>query len=152
MSKPRKYVKTTTLLAEELDITRQALNKYWEPKPGYPTKTSKGWDVQAVAEFIADYKANKEQVTGENQDAKRKKLDLECQLLQVKLDRLKGELVSLEDLASEVTEMAGIVNAGLEEFVQWVTVTYRKADTTAKAKDLRDRTKRWLASKMEESE
>jgi len=83
--------------------------------------------------------------------SKREKIDLECQKLKVELDKLRGELLERQQHNDEVAEIFGVVKQGLDEFVQWVTVQYRKPDITQKAKDLRERLRVWLMKKCEKT-
>jgi len=146
----KQFAKTTTELAEALEITRQALYKSWLEKEGFPMKTGRGWDVAACSKFIQDYKEiQKEEVTGANADLKRRKLELECKMYQVKIDQIEDRLIPLEEYHADLLEFCGVLAGALEEFVQWVMVETRDAAQVEKAKELRDRVKRWTTEAVQ---
>ena len=88
---------------------------------------------------------------GPNVDLRRRKLELECRKIEVQIDALLAELVPVQELYAEVDEVVGLLNAGLEEWVQWVTVETRNAALYKKAKAIRDRVKLALKAKCERS-
>ena len=146
-----KYAKTAEQLAAELNMTRQALYKGWVEKDGFPAKTKRGWNIEKCAEFIKTWKEEKETIRGAHQDLKRQKLQLECDILQEKLNELRRVTVSVEEMYDQLREVANIVNSGLKEFVGFVKVEYRESGALTKAKAIRDQVKRWLQKEIERS-
>lgn len=78
------------------------------------------------------------------------KTGLECDILREKLKRVRGEVIDLEQHYQEIDEIATVVNAGLQQWVQWVTARFGNPEILKKAKEQRDNVRRWLAQKMKE--
>lgn len=70
--------------------------------------------------------------------------------LEVQIGALRETLIPVEEHSATVGEVCGVLTQTLEEFVQWVAVEFRQAEASTKAKELRDRAKRWAVAKAEE--
>ena len=159
MPNPDKLPQRVTILQgcaliEELEgspISQQGLRKclkHWEVPVG------KDHRVNTAAMLDARRKgkeADKTVIGGKNADLTRRKIGLQCRKLEVQIDALLAELVPVQELYAEVDEVVGLLNAGLEEWVQWVTVETRNAALYKKAKAIRDRVKLALKAKCERS-
>ena len=114
-----KFVKTQGELAEALGVARQNLAKTWTHRVGWPEKSKKGYNVRACLEFIRGVKeaAREKRETGPHADLKKKKLGLECELLQTKIALVKGDSISMDEHLHELATHAGIVKS---VFRQWL--------------------------------
>ena len=79
---------------------------------------------------------------------KHRKTALECDILEEKLKQIRGETISLEQHYKETDEIATIVNAGLEQWVQKIAAMKRDPELLVWAKEQRDNCRRWLAEKV----
>ena len=137
---PDRYVKTVGELAEELGLARQNIHKTWLSKDGFPVKTKGGWNVRLCAEFIKDYKAKQmEQQQGANADLKREKLRLECEKLQVSIDILKGDYISMVDHLKEMAQHAGMVKAVFQQWHESIKASGAGVELIKEAKRLEER-------------
>jgi hypothetical protein len=70
-----------------------------------------GYNVEKVAAWIREYKeAQIANQSGDNADLKRKKLELECEKLEVNISILKGDYISMDEHLSEMAQLASVVN------------------------------------------
>ena len=143
----KRYAKTITGLAQELDIARQNLHSTWIPKDGFPEKTTKGFPVEKCAEFIRNYKQSKAVVVGANADLKRKELEREIELLDVKIGNFRGTLMPLDEHDQEVEEIARTINSALDRWIQRIKTT-GKVEAWNWAREERDNCRRYLAGKF----
>lgn len=149
VQKKQRWCKTVRELCAELSISEQAFYAHWKKRPDAPKHTSKGYSLVEWLEYYeAAQEARLDGIVGPDGDYKREKLRLECEILKQKLAVLKGESMPIAEHLIELQDIGAVVNAGLDEFVQWVTVEFRAAKTTARAKAIRDRTKKWIQKEM----
>ena len=142
-----RYVPSQTALAEEMDIDRSALYKTWINKPGFPEKTRKGWPVVECLEFARDYRAKKAAgvtVTGVESGAKLRKIELQCEELEAKIAIIKRESIPIAEHNAEIEEVARIMLAGLDQFVQETSAHTKDAELLEIAEKVRDRMKAQL--------
>lgn len=105
------YAKSNTELAEKLGISRNTLQSTWVKREGFPPKGKMGYNVEKVADWIREYKeAQIANQSGDNADLKRKKLELECEKLEVNISILKGDFISMDEHLSEMAQLASVVN------------------------------------------
>lgn len=76
------------------------------------------------------------------------KAALECQKLQHELALMRKQVMLVADHHAEISTIALVVNAGLKEFPQWVTVEFRNPLLTRKAKQIVERLKAWLLAQI----
>jgi len=142
-----RYASSQTALAEEMDIDRSALYKSWINKPGFPAKTGKGWPVVACLEFVRDYKAQKAAgLTGNSElnAAKLRKIEAEIEKLEAQVAVIKRESIPIAEHNGEIEQVARIMLAGLDQFVQEVAAHTKDAEMLALAEKVRDRMKEQL--------
>ncbi len=142
-----RYVPTLTALLGEMDITKQAFHNTWANKPGFPTKTAKGWPVVACLEYVRDHKARKAQDMGAGSDKARaslRKIELQCEELEAKIAVIKRESIPIEEHNAEIEQVARIMLAGLDQFVQEVAAHTKDAELLVIAEKVRDRMKAQL--------
>jgi len=114
----KKYVSTLNELSAALSISRQTIFK-WQHQTDFPPKTKAGkYNVIKIGEYIKDKqtKAQKNQ-EGPNADLRRQKLVLENAILQEKLDRLRGNSISVLEYQEELMAYSVIVNKVFNQFV-----------------------------------
>jgi predicted DNA-binding transcriptional regulator AlpA len=89
-----KYINSKAGLASECGVARSTIYT-WLSHKDFPPETSHGWERVKVMEFAADAlkRAAKAQ-TGTDADLKRRKLELQCEILQTELSRKRGELAT----------------------------------------------------------
>jgi hypothetical protein len=137
---PDKYVQTVTELADELGLARQNIHNTWISKEGFPTKSKSGWSVRLCAEFIKEYKADQaKKQQGVNADLKRRKLELECEKLQVGIDIMKGDYISMADHLKEMAQHAGAVKAVFRQWSEAIKASGAGVDLIKEAKRLEER-------------
>lgn len=142
----RKWVKTVTELAKQLGIARQTLQK-WKKVEGFPEPTKRGYNVLKCLNFILEKKAERQRQRngeGEEYDLRARKLDLECQVLEARRDRYRGQFLTIEEFREEMSEYARIVNAVFDQWIQDVGAMTRNARLMRRAKGLRDRARKRL--------
>ena len=147
----QKYVKSVFDLSDALDLSRITLHK-WKRRPGFPKKGAKGWSVLKVHEFIYNekQKAIKDK-QGPDGDLRTDKLRLEIDMLQVKLDVLRGDAIPLNEYNRELSEYAAMVNGVFDQWLDQVSSTTRDAKLVANAERLINRAKQRLANKINET-
>jgi hypothetical protein len=98
-----------------------------------------------LQEFLTAYAGAKERdnrylgpETGTGADPRRMKLVLECAMLKLKLDQMKGELVPIQEHQAAIREMAGWVRDAHAQFIADVKVLTGDAKVVADAERLRD--------------
>lgn len=136
-------------LAAVLDMDYDELRNDYQHVPGFPAKTRKGWPVAACSEFIQARKTEKAaQIKGPHADVRRNKLEIECEILQAKLQQLRGELMPLAEHHAEIQTITTLFLSGIEEWVQWLAVEFRDPAVLKKGKDIRERLKAWLTKEV----
>jgi hypothetical protein len=103
--------------------------KYWSK--------SLGWRVEDVVNEIET--RQRKAVSGPDQDLKREKLKLECDILRDRRDRERGELMARREVEDAFTELMEGVRGGLENWVQQIAAEKRDADLLAWAELQRDK-------------
>jgi len=137
---PDKYVQTVGELSDELGLARQNIHKTWLSKDGFPLKSKSGWNVRLCAEFIKAYKAEQMKTQGGlNADLKREKLRLECEKLQVGIDIMKGDYISMVDHLKEIAQHAGMVKAVFNQWGEAIKASGASVELIKEAKRLEER-------------
>ena len=153
-----KHYQTKTAMAAACGISRTCMYR-WLGDPAFPRKTAHGWPRRAVLAFAkkAKVKAAKRQ-TGENADLKRLKIQRQVDLIDRQIrradfehERERGKVIPLDEYHAELDQLANIVKAGLEQWVQWVAAELQNADAYVKAKEIRDRVRTRLSELCEQS-
>jgi predicted DNA-binding transcriptional regulator AlpA len=86
------HIPSKTAMANECGITRNTLAR-WMKRPDFPPETSSGWEREAVLTFAKSALARAAKCqTGQDSDLKRRKLELQCSILETELQRKQGEL------------------------------------------------------------
>ncbi len=93
--------------------------------------------------------ANGKRETAGASEFKFLKVDLECQILQVKLDQLKGQLIPLDEHFQEIREYAGMVNGVFEKWISEVSALTRNKHLVDEAERLADMARRQLVRALE---
>ena len=112
-------------------------------RAGLKTDAAHKVDLQ---EFLAAYAGAKERDnkhlpsadTPPSKDPRLYKIGLECMILKIKLDQLKGELVPMADHQAAIREMAGWVRDTFAQFIADVKVLTADARVVADAQRLRN--------------
>jgi len=143
-----KYAKTQDDLAKELGISRERLNKRYLPEEGAPGKTSKGFDVVKWKKFLSDNR--KRQLSGDG-SLRDEKLLREIQKLDIDIEKMLGNLKPMDEWLDEVRLLVGIVQGGLDHFVQRVAAEKKDADVYAWAVGCRDDVLLRLSQKVEDA-
>jgi hypothetical protein len=138
--KPIKYAKTDKEAAELIGID-PATFWNWKGSADFNVKkTVAGWPMAALYDYQAKRKTrDKRNTTGEQGDLKRRKLEVEIDILVAKRDEIRGELLPLQEHVEDMQWLASIVTSALDEFVQFTTAGFRDAKATAEAERIRDK-------------
>ncbi len=106
------------------------------------------YDVELV---LATIKRHQEESAGGSDDSARsRKTKLECDLLQVKLDQLRGELVPVGEVEDMLREMCDVFKGALELYVQYVATETADPAQVKQAEQIRDRTRSQVVSMVGE--
>jgi hypothetical protein len=145
MGSMRKWARSVGVLAKEIGITRQRMYD-WLKRDGCPGRTGRGWNVGKVMDFIINSRKTRERGGA---PAKDRKLELECEVLEMKRDRLRGTAVPVREVRDMFAEYATVVNGVFDEWMEWVEATTRDTKILAKARTCSDRARRAMASKLQ---
>jgi len=137
-----KYVKTVKNLADALDMHERGLYS-WFKREGCPKKTQSGHNVAAWCKFMDDEKmkqAEKVRATGggnpEERALKIRKLELECEQLQAKIDAINRDTIPMTEHLREIAELAGMVKAVFLQHQNHVSVLLPDAKLNKELKRL----------------
>lgn len=140
-----KYVKTISKLAEILGISRQELQDKWINKPGWPSKTSHGWDIEACHEFWQnDKRKTVENTAGINCDVKRRKLIAEADLKEMEVKEKTGSVIGYQKYVEHMERLAEIYKSAFLEFSQWFTALHPEPENIKKLEELQNRARQRL--------
>jgi hypothetical protein len=143
-----KYAKTQDALAKELGISRERLNKRYLSEEGNPGKTAKGFDVVKWKKFLSENR--KRQLSGDG-SLRDEKLLREIKKLDIDIEKMLGNLKPMEEWLDEVRLLVGIVQGGLDHFVQRVAAEKKDADVYTWAVGCRDDVLSKLSQKVEDA-
>ncbi len=110
------HAKTINDLASALDLsTRQTA--HYRSRDGFPKKTAQGWPIDEVAAYITAQKKAQADHAGRGPlaDSKRKKIELECELLQFKIDEARERLEPKRNRQEALLLYCSIVRQTLEQ-------------------------------------
>lgn len=109
-----KFAVTISDLAKILNISREELGRKWVKKPGWPRKSTRGWDITACQLFMeSDKKATAERTIGVNADLKREKLKEEVKILKLERQKAQGLVIPIEDHERILLQSHGVVKSNL---------------------------------------
>lgn len=133
------YVKTVDELATRVGISRQELQSTWIKRPGWPPKTSHGWDVEACQTYkIKEYKERAANTHGVNSDVKRRILTANAEIAEMEVAKEKGALLPVDDVCRLFSHAMGKVKSGLERYVSVIASETGDARMTQLAERARD--------------
>jgi hypothetical protein len=116
MKKP-KIIKTLAQLARRIELSRPTLRKYLALS-GAPKKGKEGYDLAAVAGFIADNSEREATAVKASPDlkaARAKEIHLRCARLKLFLDRERGLYVLKAEVKASITRIMGPMVQHLEQ-------------------------------------
>ena len=146
--KPKKWVQTVVALAETLELNRVTVHK-WMRVDGFPEKTNRGYNVIKCHEFILEQKQGNLRATqGPDAEVRSRKLDLECGILQARLDVLRGDAVPIADHNRELAWLAQVFVGAMDQFIDQVESTTRDSKLAKGAKRLCDRARTTIMEKV----
>ena len=148
-------------LAALWDISDQGVTKFMQ-NPNAPERGSDGkWPLISTLKFRQDQMdsvrnsarrkasdAEPGSITRANYD----KVRLQCEKLQLELDKARGELVGIEEVRSTLTEYGGHVNDAWEQFVSQVAARTHNAELVGIAEKLADEARTYLAEAVRGAE
>ena len=148
MTKP--YTRRDEDAAEALGISLSAFRN-WKASADFTIKrTSKGWPMAALFDYQVKRKArDKRNISGEHADLKRRKLQVEIEILESKRDEIRRDLIPMQEHVDTLRRHAGIVAGGLDEFLAFTTATFHDARMTAEAERIRDKVRAKLRAEVE---
>jgi hypothetical protein len=88
---------------------------------------------------------------GLHADRKGRKLDVEIEILELKRDEIRRELVPVSEMLGQISEVAGILRWGAEQFPALMGVETKDPAAVAVAEKVRDRIVARLTEKLEEA-
>jgi hypothetical protein len=130
----KKYAQTLEELADELGFTREYISRRFAPRPGFPKKTAKGYDVAAVYDFMA--KDRKRSVAGDG-SLKDRKLIVEIEILEAKRDEIRRTLIPVDEHLAEMQQFHQIGVAVLDQWISVVSSVTKDAAAVSAAENLR---------------
>ena len=110
-------IKTKTDLAARLQISRNTLDKFLA-MDGAPSRTAKGFDLRAVAEFVAE---NAERIgtasagSGELKALRAREIGLKCDRLALALARDRAELVEFAAVSNALRRTLPLIPRILDQ-------------------------------------
>lgn len=132
METKRQTVKTQRELAKALDISRQHLVR-WMKRPNFPQKTERGWSVAACLQFLLQARREAADQVGRGngtqasqgtltalQKAREQKIRREIATMDLKLARLRGEQIPVEEVQAALTFLASQFSAALDNLLNRV--------------------------------
>jgi len=113
-----RWIATNKELAALMGISQQQLYKTWLVKPGFPEKTKRGYNLQNCLEFYRADKLrtadNSSEGVGPKTQASIRKINKECEKLDLQIAELKRESIPIWEHVSALQDHANIVNTALE--------------------------------------
>lgn len=117
MKKNSRPLTTKAALAGHLEISRPTLDKFLS-MPGAPRKTKSGYDLAAVAAFIADNSETEATAVKTSSDLKQarvKEIHLRCARLALHLNRERGMYVLKSEVAEAMKRILSAAPRMIEE-------------------------------------
>lgn len=128
-------------LAPYIGCQREELSKKWSQRDGFPSKTSHGWDIDAVVKWKAKWeRAAALATTGSNADVKRRKLLADAETSEVKLAAMKNELVEFEVMLRYLGQLGQIQQDAFAKAVALVKCRTKNPDVVKIMEDVRNET------------
>lgn len=147
-----RYAKTIKDLAAELGVKRDTIYAY-KRQSGFPPRRKSGWNVEHVQRFINESQSAKQKARKARgtmiDDLRAEKIQIDIDMGNINLERLRGSLISTDDHLAAFREYAGYVNQTLDQWVSWISATTRDKRQVEKAKELRDRALTFLRGKID---
>lgn len=115
-------------------------------------KTPKGqkFNVAHVLDAIKKHREeDNKNLKGEHGTGKAKKIHLECEILQLKIDEMRGLAIPLSDHLYEMREMQGHWNSTLDYFVAEASALTKDAHLLDRLEHLVSNTRKALVAKIE---
>ena len=154
---PRKSRKRASVddLAQAWGITPAAVEKYLK-HPEAPRRGQDGkWSLVDALEFrkarMESRRGNRPPRLDTVEGARYRKLDLECQRLALELDKARGEVVSIAEVTTTLSEYAGLVNDCFHQFELRVAAMTHDAGLVDAAEKLTYDMRNFLADKVKAS-
>lgn len=98
----KKYERTLTAVATALGISYRTLLS-WKARKGFPAAKKSGYNVEAIAEFIAANRRDNSFATQEEGDEERRqkirKLKADADLRELKVQEMRGLLINAREIA-----------------------------------------------------
>jgi hypothetical protein len=148
--KPQSHAKTDAQAASMLGIELITFRK-WKATPDFPVRrVAAGWPMAALHNYaITRKQRDKRNLSGEHSDRKGRKLDVEIEILELKRDEIRRELIPMQEHLAAVGEIASILRWGAEQFPAMAATETKDARLTGIAETVRDRVLARVAEKLE---
>jgi hypothetical protein len=130
----KKFCKTLTELADEIDLQREHLTRRYASKPDAPQKTAKGYDVAAWLDFISK---DRKRAVNHDGSLRDRKLIVEIEILEAKRDELRKLLIPIDDHLAEIQQFHQIGVAVLDQWISVVSSVTKDAAAVVAAENLR---------------
>src|SRR5437016_1948115 len=115
MKKTEKLVQTKIALARCLEVSRATLDRYLS-MPKAPERTAQGWDLAAVADFVAENAQSEEtrsRASDEIRGLKAREIRLRCDRLKLRIGVERRVFVKKSDVAAAIYKIMGPARAML---------------------------------------
>ena len=149
--KREKYAKNDKAAAESVGVSAQTFSER-KRAADFTIRyvAGKGWPISELLDDDAKRKRrDKRNLTGEHSDRKGRKLDVEIEILELKRDEIRGELIALAESRQHCTDIAGIVRWAAEQWPAKVAVLTKDAAQVAQAEALSARMLALCREKLE---
>ena len=147
------YAKTQGDLSGAMQVSINTV-KNWAKDPDFPKKTKRGYSIAKVVEWRrARAERNptaKKPKTAQAQnidEAKLRKEILNCEKLQIEIDKLNRQLISIEDHTRDVALVASIMPQAFEQMISKATAEQQSAEVIGYLEGARD----WTLNMARES-
>lgn len=124
----------------------------WKSTTDFDIKrTAAGWPMAALHNYAIKRKQrDKRNLTGEHADRKGRKLDVEIEILELKRDEIRRDVIPMTEHLQAVTDLAGVLRWGAEQLPAMAATETKDARLTELAEKLRDRMLARVRDRVEE--
>ena len=149
------FAKTHKELSAAMSVSVSTIAA-WSKDPEFPTTTKRGYSIAKVVEWRRERaernpaaKKAKTESAQNIDEAKLRKEILNCEKLQIEIDKLNRQLISIDDHTRDVALVASIMPQAFEQMISKATAEQQSADVIGYLEGARDWTLRMARESIE---
>ena len=145
------YAETDAQAATALGVNLSTFREWKAARDFDVRRAQAGWPLAALHNYaIARKQRDKRNLSGEHSDRKGRKLDVEIEILELKRDEIRREVIPMTEHLAAVTELCGVLRWGAEQLPAMVATETKDARLTEISERVRDRMLARLRDRLDE--